>query len=186
MVFYIALYDLTARLFVHSLYTSMCCCCFFLFFFILCVPLGLFLSSSYVFFFNRVYCSFTIAAPTLFSKSDSSASSTSDALEFDVAVVAVFALIVISSSFKYGIFSLINLRSPHKTKILFFFLVAQTREKCYFTVVILLENISTHNKMIWYEIFVFRFSLGVHLFTFRNSDRYTNEKVNRNNAYEQL
>ena len=28
--------------------------------------------------------------------------------------------------------------------------------------------------------------LGVYLFTFRNFDRYSNEKVNRNNAYEQL
>lgn len=78
-----------------------CCIIIFLFF-------GLFFSlflSCVVFF--AIVCSFTVA-PTLFSKSDSSASSTSDALELDVAVVAVFALIIISSSFKYGIFSLIN------------------------------------------------------------------------------
>lgn len=47
-------------------------------------------------------------ALTLFSKSDSSASSTSDAFEFDVAVVADLPLTTISSSFKYGILSHIN------------------------------------------------------------------------------
>lgn len=57
---------------------------------------------------NSLYNVHTIYSQlTLFSKSeDSSASSTSD--ELDVAVVAVFELITISSSFKYGILSHIN------------------------------------------------------------------------------